>query len=75
MSHLLLQSGLRIRERTLSKISSDTNISEDSFFGFESDGTPIWSSVVNTRAIESKSHHFDDEGPDVTHHTCTYSGN
>ena len=58
-----------LRERTLSKISSDTNISEDSFFGFESDGTPIWSSVVNgARAIESKSHHFDDEGPDVTHH-------
>ena len=58
-----------LRERTLNKISSDTKISEDSFYGFESDGTPIWSSVVNgARAIEAKSHHIGDETHDVTHH-------
>ena len=58
-----------LRERTLNKISSDTNISEDSFYGFESDGTPIWSSVVSgARAIEAKSHHVGDETHDVTHH-------
>ncbi|MEC7178182.1 MAG: DnaA/Hda family protein [Candidatus Thermoplasmatota archaeon] len=58
-----------LRERTLNKISSDSNISEDSFYGFESDGTPIWSSVVNgARAIEAKSHHIGDETHDVTHH-------
>ena len=28
-----------LRDRTLSKISSDTNIAEDSFFGFDPDGT------------------------------------
>ena len=33
-----------LRERTLTKISADTSDSDDAFFGFESDGTPIWSS-------------------------------
>ena len=58
-----------LRERTLSKISSDTNIAEDSFFGFESDGTPIWSSVVSgARKIESREHHEEIEPSEMMHH-------
>ena len=58
VSSLVAERIKNLRERTLSKISSETNIVEDSFFGFESDGTPIWSSVVSgARAIESKIHH------------------
>ena len=58
-----------LRDRTLSKISSDANIAEDSFFGFELDGTPIWSSVVSgARKIESKEHHEEIEPSEMMHH-------
>ncbi len=35
-----------LRARTLSKLSRDDNSTGEGFFGFEIDGTPIWSSVV-----------------------------
>ena len=38
-----------LRERTLKKVEDDVVMSESSFFGFEPDGTPIWSSVVHDR--------------------------
>ena len=69
VSSLVAERIKNLRERTLSKISSETNIVEDSFFGFESDGTPIWSSVVNgARAIESKNHHAELEASKIMHH-------
>ena len=69
VSSLVAERIKNLRERTLSKISSETNIVEDSFFGFESDGTPIWSSVVNgARAIESKIHHEQLQPPEAMHH-------
>ncbi len=58
-----------LRDRTLSKISSDTNIAEDSFFGFDPDGTPIWSSVVSgARKIDTKTHHEVVQPSDMMHH-------
>mgnify|MGYP001160834363 FL=1 len=58
VSSLVAERLKNLRERTLSKISNDTSIAESSFFGFESDGTPIWSSVVSgQRDIEEGLHH------------------
>ena len=58
-----------LRERTLSKISSDTNIADDAFFGFESDGTPIWSSVVSgERKIASGDYHELSQPSEMIHH-------
>ena len=51
VSSLVAERLKNLRERTLSKISSETNIAESSFFGFESDGTPIWSSVVSGQRL------------------------
>ena len=69
VSSLVAERIKNLRERTLSKISSEANIVEDSFFGFESDGTPIWSSVVNgARAIESKNHHVELKPSEIMHH-------
>ncbi len=60
-----------LRERTLNKISSDSSISESSFFGFESDGTPIWSSVVTgQRRIESGDYGAEvDDSINAHHHS------
>lgn len=69
VSSLVAERIKNLRERTLSKISSETNIVEDSFFGFESDGTPIWSSVVSgARAIESRIHHEQLQPLEAMHH-------
>lgn len=69
VSSLVAERIKNLRERTLSKISSETNIVEDSFFGFESDGTPIWSSVVNgARAIDSRKHHEEIQPSEIMHH-------
>jgi len=58
VSSLVAERLKNLRERTLSKISSDTSIAESSFFGFEADGTPIWSSVVSgQRGIDEGLHH------------------
>ena len=58
VSGLVAERLKNLRERTLSKISSDTSIAESSFFGFEPDGTPIWSSVVSgQRDIDESLHH------------------
>ena len=55
----------------MSKISNDTSIAESSFFGFESDGTPIWSSVVSgQRGIEEGLHHqIKPNKPNLAHHS------
>ena len=42
-----------LRERTLKKVEDDVIMSESSFFGFEPDGTPIWSSVVHDRKYDT----------------------
>ena len=69
VSSLVAERIKNLRERTLSKISSETNMMDDSFFGFESDGTPIWSSVVNgARAIESRKHHEPLLPSELMHH-------
>jgi len=71
ISSLVAERLKNLRERTLSKISSDTSIAESSFFGFESDGTPIWSSVVsgNRRMDEGKIGKAPTEVSDIHHHS------
>lgn len=59
-----------LRERTLNKISSNSEISGDGFFGFESDGTPVWSSVVTgARKIENKE--YEQNKPQSPYHHST----
>ena len=73
VSSLVAERIKNLRERTLNKISSDTNFAENSFFGFETDGTPIWSSVVNgARNIDSKVHHQKDDSSVIMHHHSTH---
>ena len=73
VSSLVAERIKNLRERTLSKISSDTHFSENSFFGFETDGTPIWSSVVSgARNIDSKVHHQNDDSSSIMHHHSTH---
>ena len=73
VSTLVAQRLKNLRERTLNKISSDANMSENTFFGFESDGTPIWSSVVSgAREIDDKQHHLSEPPASITHHHSTH---
>ena len=72
VSTLVAQRLKNLRERTLNKISSDANMSENTFFGFESDGTPIWSSVVSgAREIDDKQHYLSEKPASTTHHHST----
>lgn len=58
-----------LRNRTLSKISEDDEAGADSFFGFENDGTPIWSSVVTgDRKIAARVYDTPQE-PSIHHHS------
>ena len=73
ISSLVAERIKNLRERTLSKISSDAHFAESSFFGFETDGTPIWSSVVRgARDIDSKIHHQNDDSSTTMHHHSTH---
>ncbi|DAC53504.1 MAG TPA: ATP-binding protein, partial [Candidatus Poseidoniaceae archaeon] len=73
ISSLVAERIKNLRERTLSKISSDAHFAESSFFGFETDGTPIWSSVVRgARDIDSKIHHQNDDSSTIIHHHSTH---
>ena len=59
-----------LRQRTLTKISSDTSVDENSFFGYEGDGTPIWSSVLtDDRSITARTHHAVQPKHGMHHHT------
>ena len=59
-----------LRQRTLTKISSDTSVDENAFFGFEGDGTPIWSSVLTgDRIITARTHHAVQPKQEMHHHT------
>lgn len=71
VSSLVAERLKNLRERTLSKISSETNFAESSFFGFESDGTPIWSSVVSGhRGVEEGLHHHTKQAKtNLSHHS------
>ncbi len=58
-----------LRERTLAKISADKSDGDDTFFGFESDGTPIWSSLVTgERNIAARVHQRHSQ-VEMNHHT------
>lgn len=73
ISSLVAERIKNLRERTLNKISSDAHFAENSFFGFETDGTPIWSSVVTgARDIDSKVHHQNDDSSTLIHHHSTH---
>ena len=59
-----------LRERTLNKISSDTSANDNAFFGFEGDGTPIWSSVLDDdRRITARTHHAVQTEQEIHHHS------
>ena len=59
-----------LRQRTLTKISSDTSVDDNAFFGFEGDGTPIWSSVLTgDRIITDRTHHAVQSKQEMHHHS------
>ena len=60
-----------LRARTLSKLSRDDNSTGEGFFGFETDGTPIWSSVVaGDRKIAERM--FDADQPQEIYNHSTH---
>ena len=60
-----------LRNRTLSKISEEDKTGADGFFGFENDGTPIWSSVV-TSERNFTARVFDSPQEKSLHHHSTH---
>ena len=70
ISGLVAKRLANLRERTLKKVEDDVIMSESSFFGFEPDGTPIWSSVVHDRKYDATTpNKYDKKESNPYHHS------